>query len=213
MNVIKWLVPAELKFFDMLTEQSENVVAGAKVFNKLLKNYNRLSRDDRKDLVSQIKDIERKGDTINHKINEELNKTFITPFDREDIHEITAEMDDVIDLINGVARRFVLYNIDVLTSEMEEFNSIILECVIEVDLSVKELKQLKNISNHSIKINTLENQADNVSARGIAALFETDSHDPIKVIKHKEIIELMENIVDKCEDIAQIFDSIVIKHA
>jgi len=212
-RILKWFIPQELKFFGMLANQSDNLLKGAKVFNRFVKDFEKLSKEERKELSKKIKNIEKKGDDITHNITDELNRSFLTPFDKEDIHQLTDVMDNVLDFINGTSKRMILYDIESIMPETKELNSIILECVEEINLSVNDLQKLKNISHHSIKINTLENKADVITDRGIAALFKNNSNDAIKIIKHKEILELMEKVTDECEHLMNIFDSIVVKHA
>lgn len=211
-RIINWLIPKETKFYDLLSKQSDNVLSGVSVFNKMLTRYETLSSEEKHKMVKRVKDFELNGDKIIHEIIEELHTTFLTPFDGEDIHYVAELLDDVIDLTNGTAKRLVMYNITSITPEMNELNSIIIDCVKELDLSIKGLRKLDNMEKHLIRINTLENEADVVNTKGIADLFEGEKN-PVRIIKYKEILEMMDNIIDKCEDIANTLNSLVVKHA
>lgn len=212
-NILTWFVPQELKFFDMLRKQSENVLYGAKQFKEFMFNYSKLSDKQKKEFVNKLKDIENHGDDITHSIIEALNKTFVTPFDREDIHQITVLLDDVIDFIDVICRRIYIYKLKEVSESMKHMTSIIYKCVVEVNEGVKDLRTLKNIKPHCIKINTLENEADYIHTQSLAELFnENHKKNPIEVMKTKEIQEYLENVVDKCEAISFLFDNIVVKH-
>lgn len=207
-----WLVPKEEKFFEMLTEQVENALEGAKELKNFVNNYSEYERSERKSKAQVIKGIEHKGDEITHKIIEKLNKTFITPIDKEDIHEMAVLLDDVIDLINAVALRFVLLGVERIDDYIIKLADIIYSAVTELTKSIMDLRKLKDMREHYVKIHSLENEADDVYHEALSELFHFYKNS-IDIIKYKEIYELLEEITDKCEDVTHVIESIVVKHA
>lgn len=211
-NIMHWLVPKEEKFFDMLTEQAENALEGAQELKSFVSSYEKLERSERKAKAQAIKNIEHKGDEITHKIIEQLNRTFITPIDKEDIHEMAVLLDDIIDLINAVALRFVLLGIERIDDSIIKLTDISLSGVTEINKSILDLRKLKDMEEHYIKIHSLENEADEVHHQALSELFHFYKNS-IDIIKYKEIYEYLERITDKCEDVANVIESIVVKHA
>ena len=211
-RILHWIVPKEEKFFEMLSEQSENALEGARELKKFVNEYSKFERSERKAKAQLIKKIEQKGDEITHKVIEKLNKSFITPIDREDIHQMAVLLDDVIDLINSVALRFVLLGIERIDGYILKLADIILSSVTELNKSVLDLRKLKEMKEHYIKIHSLENEADEVYQEALSELFHFYKNS-IDIIKYKEIYELLEQITDKCEDVAHIVENIVVKHA
>src|SRR3989338_506457 len=209
-RILHWIVPKEEKFFEMLSEQSENALEGARELKKFVNEYSKFERSERKAKAQLIKKIEQKGDEITHKIIEKLNKSFITPIDREDIHQMAVLLDDVIDLINSVALRFVLLGIERIDGYILKLADIILSSVTELNKSVLDLRKLKEMKEHYIKIHSLENEADEVYQEALSELFHFYKNS-IDIIKYKEIYELLEQITDKCEDVAHIVENIVVK--
>ena len=211
-NIMHWLVPKEEKFFEMLTEQSENALEGAKELKIFVNNYSKFERSERKSKAQVIKNIEHKGDEITHKIIESLNKTFVTPIDKEDIHEMAVLLDDVIDLINAVALRFVLLGVERIDDYILKLVDIILSSVTEVNKSIFDLRKLKDMREHYIKIHSMENEADEIYHEALSELFHFYKNS-IDIIKYKEIYELLEDITDKCEEVTHVIENIVVKHA
>lgn len=211
-NIMHWLVPKEEKFFEMLAEQSENALEGAKELKAFVNDYSKFERSERKSKAHAIKAIEHKGDEITHKIIEKLNKTFITPIDKEDIHQMAVLLDDVIDLINAVALRFVLLGVERIDGHIIKLVDIIHSSVAELNKSIPDLRKLKDMKEHYVKIHSLENEADDVYHEALSELFHFYKNS-IDIIKYKEIYELLESITDKCEDVANVVESIVVKHA
>lgn len=211
-NLFNLLAPKERKFFPMFESASSNLVDAAKVLVELV---NTPAGDTRLDLVRKIEDLEHKGDDITHDIFNYLSATFITPFDREDIHMLTSAMDDVIDFIHGSSKRISLYKIDKLTPEIKKLAELVLRGVEELHIAVSELKNLKNVAKINeacVKINSLENHADDIYNMAIASLFENEK-DPINIIKFKEIYHTLEVATDKCEDAANVIKTIVVKYS
>ena len=210
-NLVNWLLPKEKKFFLMLKDQASNVVDGASEFKNLIDNYNSLSDIKRKELVKKIKDIESKGDNIVHNIIGSLDKTFITPIDKEDIHRLSMLLDDVIDFIYATSIRLTIFKISRINDHIRKLSDIILETVKKIELGVIGVSKLKSMNRFYIDIHTLENKADDIYHEALGDLF--NKKNPIEIIKYREIYEYLENITDRCEDIANVIESIVVKHA
>ena len=211
-KIMHWLVPKEEKFFDMLTEQSENALEGAKELKIFVNNYSKFERSDRKTKAHAIKTIEHKGDELTHHIIEKLNKSFITPIDKEDIHEMAVLLDDITDLINAVSLRFVLLGIERIDDYITKLVDIIANAVAEVNKNIADLRNLKHVKEHYIKIHSLENEADDVYHEALSELFHFYKNS-IDIIKYKEIYELLEEIMDKCEEVTNVIEGTVVKHS
>lgn len=211
-NIIRWLVPKEKKLFEMLAEQSENVLEGAKELKNFVDNYEKFERSERKSKANAIKTIEHKNDEITHRIIERLNKAFITSIDKEYIRQIAILLDDVIDLINAAALRFVLLSIERIDDYIVKLVGIIHSAAIELNKTVLDFKKTKNIKEHCAKIRSLENEADNVYHEALSELFHF-YRNSIDIIKYKEIYELLEEITDKCKDAANVIESAAAKRA
>jgi predicted phosphate transport protein (TIGR00153 family) len=161
--------------------------------------------------ASRIKDLEHKGDELTHQVIDELNKTFITPIDREDIHDLCAALDDVLDLIDSTATRLVLFRITEPIRSVPEMSAVLLSQAMEIGAAVSNLQDNDHVVERCIEINRLENDGDRLFQSAIASLFE-EVKDPIDVIKRKEIIETLETATDKAEDVANVLESIVVKN-
>ena len=208
MGLREILIPREKIFFQLLEEESKNVLAGAIAFNELIQNYDHLAEKRNK-----IKDIEHHGDEIVHSIYDRLVKTFITPIDREDISKLASFYDDVLDYIYAAVNRLYLYEIDSPTEPMRRFADLILRSVREIDIAFAGIQKIKasEIETHSTEVDTLENEADVVLNESVAALFKTN--DAISIIKMKEVYELMEAVTDRCEDVVQVVRDIVLEYS
>ena len=181
----------------------------------LVESVNSNNFTTREELFKQIDKLENKGDEITHQIYLELGKNFITPFDREDIHSLATAIDDVADFIQGAANRMSLYRIDDFNEHIRKLAELILQASQDLEKAVRELKDLRNgrnIADSCIRINSVENQADYVFDRAVADLFlyETDA---IRLIKYKEILAALETATDRCEDAANVMESILVKNA
>ena len=211
-NIISFFVPKDKKFFTLFARSSENLVTIAKKFNELV---NTSAPDKRIELIKVIADLEHAGDTITHEIFTELSTNFITPFDREDIHYLASSLDDIVDNIHGSAKRMQLYKIEEYTLEMVQLAEVIEKSAIEVHIAVTGLKGLKDIvrvKEAVVRINSLENQADDIFDGAIASLFIYEK-DAIKLIKVKEILANMETATDRCEDVANVIETIIVKNS
>ena len=205
---MRWFLPREEKFFELFEQQSTNIVAAARVLAELTLDYT-----SAKTRAQQIKDLEHAGDTLTHEMVRRLNTTFITPIDREDIHDLSSRMDDVLDLIDAVADRLLLYRISEPTRGSVEMARIIVAAAEETDRAVRCLRTLSPFYHkHCIEVNRLENEADRLLRTQLAGLFEGHT-DAIEVIKWKELYETMEAVTDRCEDVVNVIEGIVLKMA
>ena len=212
MRILELFIPKEQKFFIMLKDQTDNVMQAAILFNKFVREFNSLNQNQRQDFVKKISDLEHRGDRITHFIMDRLNESFITPIDKEDLHRLVMLLDDVIDLINVVTRQMVIYNLKSLDSSIERFGSIIQEGLYETSMAIHSLKMMKYSKKNAIRINQLENEADELFRKVIGDLF-ANGKDPVKIIKFKDICSNLELITDKIEDVSVVLDNIVIKNA
>jgi len=202
--------PNEFNFFDLFEKQVGFAVDAAKYFKELV-----LKGVFDETAIRKIGDIEHQGDDVAHTIIDQLNKTFITPFDREDIHRLAKEIDDVIDMINTIVSRMRVYKLSGVNKNLVEFASVIEESVSAVACAVKAMRNMKNsevVSTACVEINRLENVGDSMRDEMLAELFEREK-DPIAVIKWKEIYQDAETVLDICEDVAHVVDSILVKQA
>jgi len=202
------LIPKDEKFFVMFREMANNTILGAEELKNMLDNF-----DDPAASQRRIKDLEHKGDTFTHEIIKKLNKSFITPFDREDIYSLASKMDDIMDLIDASSQRFVMYNVEKPTPEAKQLAFIILRSCQVIAKAVSLLGgKLELLAEYCVEVNALENEADRVCREAISRLFDEEK-DPIQLIKWKEIYETLELATDKCEDVANIMESVVVKNA
>ena len=209
-TVLKSLMPRETKFFDLFRDSADLIVEGAQELVALAKDPSQVDVRAKK-----ISEIEHKADGITHKTVALLHQTFITPIDREDIHQLISRMDDILDFMEAASERILLYQIDKTTPEMVRLSEICLDCAKFVKLAVVELDNLKKpeeILKHCIELNRLENEADQVLRRAMATLFR-DEKDTRQLIKLKELYELLETVTDRCEDVANIIEGIVLEYA
>jgi uncharacterized protein len=212
MGILQLLVPKDRKFFPLFEQATQNLIKASKVLNEMVTTP---VSDRRRELIKEIEHLEHTGDNITHMIFNELSRNFITPFDREDIHALTSAIDDVLDFIHGSSKRIELYRVEVLDDSVVKLAEIILKGSLELNVAVVNLKDMKNldaIKESCVKINSLENEADDVFNRSIASLFETEK-DAIQIIKIKELLSALETATDKCEDAANVIQSILIKYA
>ncbi len=199
------LIPRDNSFFAMFSAMSDNLIAGARTLVDLFANYQDVDKQ-----IEQIHRIEREGDELTHAILTKLNQTFITPFDREDIHELASKLDDVLDFVNAAGARLVMYQITTPPPAAGELAAIILRQSQELQKAVSLMQKNGNILAHCVEINRLENEADQVSQQAIARLFECEK-DPINLIKIKELLEFLERATDKAEDVANVLETVVLK--
>lgn len=201
------LIPRETKFFDLLAELSTAMNEGARLLRSILEDPH-----DLEERVEQMQAIEHRGDKATHAIIAKLNQTFITPFDREDIHRLASSLDDVLDFMNAAATRLVMYKILHPPVASAELAGIIVLQTEELARGVSLLEKNNGVLKHCDEINRLEDEADHVSRKAIAELFERE-RDPIQLIKVKELYEVLETATDKAEDAANVLEAIVLKSA
>jgi uncharacterized protein len=202
------LIPKNEKFFDLFRDMAANITQGANLFKEMLDDFSDPVTSQKK-----IKEIEHKGDSLTHDIVRKLNKSFVTPLDREDIYALSGALDDILDLIDACAQRFVMFNVEQTTAAAKELAFLILKSCQTLEGAVSLLGgKLEDINRYCVEVNSLENEADRVSREAISQLFDEEK-DPIQLIKWKEIYETMEHASDKCEDAANILESVVLKNA
>lgn len=199
------LIPHDTKFFDLFAELSDNLTDGAKLLRSLLADPHDLAMR-----VNQVQAIEHRGDKATHAIITKLNQTFITPFDREDIHRLASSLDDVLDFVNSAALRLVMYKIHTPPPVAAELAGIIVLQCEELGKGVSLLEKNGHVMKHCEEVNRLEDMADHVSRSAIADLFEHEKN-PIHLIKLKELYEVLEYATDKAEDAANVIEAIVVK--
>ena len=200
-------LPRETRFFDLFAEMAENLIVGARQLCDLLQDYTDVPAS-----VQKIKTIEHKGDEITHALFVKLNSSFITPFDREDIHSLASSLDDVLDYINGAASRMVTYKITNPPAEAAQLAVLVLRQSQELAKALAHLEKGDGVLEYCVEVNRLENEADAIARAAIGRLFETEEN-PIQLIKHKELLEVLEIATDKAEDAANVLETVVIKSA
>ena len=204
------LLPRQSKFFDLFEESARNMVKVSRALQEMIENW-----DVMEGRVAEITELEHAGDTITHQIIAQLNRTFVTPFDREDIALLSHTMDDVTDFVHAAADAMLIYKIDSPTQRAKELANVIVEAATEIEKAVGGLRRhsdLKLIPERCVEINRLENMADRVFRSAMAELFD-DAMDITQVIKWREIYEHMESATDRCEDVANVLEGVALKHA
>ncbi len=203
-------IPKEEKFFDLFEESARNMVKAAQGLKEMVDTWKNIEGR-----VSEITELEHQGDTITHQIMAQLNRTFVTPFDREDIALLAHTLDDVTDFIHAAADAMLIYKVDSPSHRAKELADIIVQAAAEVERAVPELRhraELRQILPRCVEINRLENMADRVFRSAMAELFGNTT-DLAQVIKWREIYEHMESATDRCEDVSNVLEGVVLKHA
>ncbi|MDQ2965502.1 MAG: DUF47 family protein [Chloroflexota bacterium] len=201
------LIPREERFFDLFVNDVANVLGAARLLEAMLRSYDQLERRS-----GEIRDLEHRGDEISHDIGRRLESTFVTPFDREEIHALISGLDDVLDHIEEVAATFILYRIDAPTAVAVQQAAIIVRQVEQLHEALIHLRGFKGLEKYWIEVHRLENEGDRLARTAIAGLFENGKK-PIELIKWKDVYTLLEETIDKAEDVANIIERIVVKHA
>jgi uncharacterized protein len=202
-------IPKEEKFFDLFEELADKIEEGGLLFTDFLENYERAEAK-----IMQIEEVEHEADIITHRIYEKMYKTFLTPFDREDIYALVNKMDTIMDIIEGCAIRMSLYKIKKPAEELIELAHILNKAIIKVKEILYALRNRENariILDACVVINTAENEGDVVLRRAVSRLFKHEK-DVIELIKWKEIFERLEEATDVCEDVSNIVEGIVLKN-
>ena len=201
------LAPNEREYFDLFVRAGENIVRAAGLLDEMLASY-----PDRRELAEVIHDCEHEGDRIVHDVIQLLNHTFVTPFDREDIHELVSVLDDVVDFTDEVADYLGVYKIEAPMEQAQQLAGVLAQAAGQVAGALTHLHGFKNITRYTMEIHRLENEADRLVRDAIGALFEGGT-DPMVVIRWKDIYERLENAIDSTERAAYILEGIVIKNA
>ena len=210
-RLIKWLLPREHRFFVYLDSIAKNVGEGADTFAEFRTAKN---RDDFQRIAAALRLKEHETDELAHLLYEELDKTFVTPIDREDLHALTSALDDVLDSIEDCAGRIVLYKLPELTDPMRELVRISVESAKEIAKCIPLLQDLgrsDEIQVHVVHVNSLENEADKIHRKELERLFQ-NTIDPIELIRQKEILDALEDSIDASEDVMDLIRSVVVKN-
>jgi uncharacterized protein len=209
-RIIQALLPHDEHFFTLFDKLAHAILEAADA----LRTLPTLAKSEREGIVKQIQEIEHKADSITHEIYTELNKTFVTPFDREDVHLLASTLDDVVDLIDGSSNRFFLYKIKKNSADIQRLTDIIYQSAIEIQRGVSlinDMRRSDELQKILLKINQYENDADTIFEQAIAELFDKEV-DAIELIKTKEVLVTLETTTDKCEDVANVLETLFIKH-
>jgi len=199
-------IPREEKYFELLSEMAANVAKGGEIFELMLKDYrNKTTHFER------IKQIEVDCDTLGERIIQRLNTSFITPIDREDIYLLVTELDDVIDMINNLAREMDMYGVLSLRSDSVEIGRLLRSATTELADAFSRLQANEGLGEHGVRIRQIEKRADSMYHDAMKRLFK-EERDPIEIIKWKAIYEELENCVDRCNDVAEALAAVVVKN-
>jgi uncharacterized protein len=201
------LIPREERFYDDFTAMAEQIRVGAVLLDEMLAPERPIW-----DKADEIKEVEHKCDFLTHEIIQRLNRTFVTPLDREDIHALARSLDDVMDAIDASATVVRLYSIERVRPDARDLTRIIKASADEMLKALKALERRKGVSEPAVEINRLENEADRVHQVAVRRLFQ-EERDPIEIMKWKEIFDFLEESTDRCEDVANAVEGIVVKHA
>lgn len=201
------LLPRDRRFYQLFDEHVTSIVAASQLLREGLEDLPSLAQKQ-----VTIKDLEHAGDDVTHELVRTLNRTFVTPFDREDIYALASGLDDVLDYIEEIGDTVTLYKIERIPSAAKEMVGLICSAVLELQKGVSKLEGLKGVEEHGIEVHRLENLGDTASRRAIGELFSGQT-DALEVIKLKEFLTLLEDALDRCEDVANILEAITIKNA
>ncbi len=200
------LIPREEKFYADFLSMADELLKGARLLEEMLAADHPVW-----DKADEIKEVEHKCDFLTHEIIQRLNRTFVTPIDREDIHALARSLDDVMDAIDASATLVRLYRLDRVRFGARELARIISSCTREIRLALEALEQSKGVSTHAVEINRLENEADRAHQQAVGRLFDEEPN-PIDVIKWKETLDFLEDATDRCEDVANVIEGVIVKH-
>jgi uncharacterized protein len=201
----RW-IPKEEKFYGDFLALADELKKGARLLEEMLS-----AEHPTWDKADEIKEVEHKCDFLTHEIIQRLNRTFVTPIDREDIHALARSLDDVMDAIDASASLVRLYRLNSVRFGARELAKIVTACTHEVHLALGGLEKNKGVGTHSIEINRLENEADRLHQQAVSRLFD-DERDPLVVMKWKETLDFLEDATDRCEDVANVLEGVVVKN-
>jgi uncharacterized protein len=201
------LIPREEKFYSDFLSMATELQRGARLLEEMLAVEKPVW-----DKADEIKEVEHKCDFLTHEIIQRLNRTFVTPIDREDIHELARSLDDVMDAIDASAAVVRLYRLDSVRFGARELAKVISSSTVVIHHALTALEQSKGVNAHAVEINRLENEADRIHQQAVVRLFDEEPN-PITVIKWKEALDFLEQATDRCEDVANVIESIIVKHS
>jgi len=199
------LIPRDEKFFDLFVEDGRIIVEAARALDAMVREYDRLH-----ERVAEIQALEKQGDQVDHEVAARLERSFVTPFDREDIHELTVHLDDVLDGIQATAETFVIYKVTKPSEEARHMTGILAAQAVQLQEAMTKLERGKDITPHLQTIHDLEHEADGISRAAIGRLFEA-GNDPLEVIKLRDIYRSLEDTIDAAEDAAEVVERILAK--
>jgi predicted phosphate transport protein (TIGR00153 family) len=201
------LLPKNENFYEMFSEIAQRLSGSAVLLHRLFEDP-----ANRSSYVSQIKRLEHEADYLTHDVILRIDKTFVTPFDREDIHSLVSELDDVVDLIDGTARRAEIFNITTVCKPAVVLSEVIVRAAAAVEEAVRGMKDAKVVKSNALELKRLEEEGDAIYHEAMGALF-ADTADPLEVIKWKELYDKLEDSLDQCEDVANVLESIALKNS
>jgi hypothetical protein len=201
------LIPKEERFYDDFTAMAEEIRHGAQLLDEMLQPERPIWNK-----ADEIKEVEHKCDFLTHEIIQRLNRTFVTPLDREDIHTLARSLDDVMDAIDASATILRLYQIEAVRPGARELSHLVRASAEQVVGAVKALEGRKGVAECAVEINRLENEADRAHQAAVQSLFKEEK-DAVAIIKWKEIFDFLEQATDRCEDVANVLEGVVVKHA
>jgi uncharacterized protein len=201
------LIPRERRFYDLFEQQAATIVHSASLLERALADVANLPACQR-----EIKDLEHRGDELTHEIVRTLNRTFVTPFDHEDIYALASGLDDILDYIEEVADTTNLYGITAIPEPARELAELLARAVAQLEQAIGKLESGKGVDEHSAEVHRLENAGDSTSRRAIAELFSGE-YQPLEVIKLKDLYALLEDALDRCETVANVLEGITTKNA
>jgi predicted phosphate transport protein (TIGR00153 family) len=207
MTVAFRLIPREERFYDDFTAMAQQIRHGAELLDQMMAPDKPIW-----DKADEIKEVEHKCDFLTHEIIQRLNRTFVTPLDREDIHALARSLDDVMDAIDASATIVRLYHIDSVRPGARELTRLVRDSAEQVVCAIQALEKRKGVAESAVEINRLENEADRAHQAAVQALF-SDEKDAIVIMKWKEILDFLEQATDRCEDVANVLEGVVVKHA
>lgn len=211
-NILQKFLPKDKVFYSIFEQMTSNLDEMGETLVQSLQTEDFVKRAE---LFQQIENFEHKNDSLTHKVFIELGQNFITPFDREDIHQLAMALDDVADYIYAATKKITLYNLIEIDDYMRELSIIIKSAIASLNIAVGELRNMKHLralTEACVKVNSLENQADDLLDKAISSLF-TNNIPPVDIIKLKDIYEDLEMVTDKCENASDVIESIIIKYA
>jgi predicted phosphate transport protein (TIGR00153 family) len=201
------LIPRDQQFYELFSQIAERLTGSSKLLHELFENPGDMQRK-----VAEIKELEHQADNLTHEVIERLDRTFVTPFDREDIHELASELDEVIDLVDGAARRADIYRITEIPKGAVILTDVLCKAAVCVEAAVRGMKTQKIVNAQTEELKKFEEEGDAAYHEAMGILFDNSS-DPIQVIKWKELYDKIEDAIDQCEDVGNVLQSISLKNA